>query len=124
MAGVEDEGLTVRHGGEVLQHQPELSPVGEDLTVTAVGDELLGELRHPGVQVVQQHVQDGGSVSRPGSERGNEYQSSTVFQYISLPCRDLVNGNGVKRLVRHEPVHVDMPELSQLPSELLGQDGV
>ena len=75
VAGVEDEGLTVRHGGEVLQHQPELSPVGEDLTVTAVGDELLGELRHPGVQVVQQHVQDGGSVSRPGSERVNECQN-------------------------------------------------
>ena len=72
MAGVEDESLTVRHGGEVEQHQPELGPVGEDLAVTAVGDELLGELRHPGVQVVEQHVQDGGSVSRPGADRERE----------------------------------------------------
>ena len=58
MAGVEDESLTVRHGGEILQHQTELGPVGEDLPVAAVGDELLGELRHPGVQVVQQHVDE------------------------------------------------------------------
>ena len=38
MAGVEDESLAVRHGGEVVQHQPELGPVGEDLPVAAVGD--------------------------------------------------------------------------------------
>ena len=41
-----------------------------------------------------------------------------------LPCRDLVNGNGVERFLRSEPVHVDVAELSQLPSKLLSQDGV
>ena len=30
----------------------------------------------------------------------------------------------MKRFLRHEPVHVDMAELSQLPGELLRQDGV
>ena len=72
VAGVEDESLTVRHGGEILQHQAELGPVGEDLPVAAVGDELLGELRHPGVQVVQQHVDDGGGVTRPHRENNIE----------------------------------------------------
>ena len=68
MAGVKDESLTVRHGGEVVQDQSELGPVGEDLPVAAVGDELLRELGHPGVQVVQQHVDNGGSVARPDTQ--------------------------------------------------------
>ena len=72
------------------------------LAVATVGDELLRELRHPGVQVVEQHVDDGGRLSGP---RGN-----------------LVDGNGVERKVGHEPVHVDVPELSQLGRELLSQD--
>ena len=64
MARVEDEGLAVSHGGEIVEDQPELGPVGQHLPVTAVGDELLGELGHSGVQVVQQHVDDGRSVTR------------------------------------------------------------
>ena len=53
VAGVEDERLAVRHSGEVVEDQPELGPVGEDLSVTSVSDKLLRELRHSRVQVVQ-----------------------------------------------------------------------
>ena len=58
------------------------------------------------------------------TERGNKYQLFQQWEncQFSLPCRDLVNRNGVKRLLRHEPVHVDVAELSQLGGELLGQD--
>ena len=34
MAGVEDEGLGVGHGGEVVNHQSELGPVGQHLAET------------------------------------------------------------------------------------------
>ena len=34
------------HGCQIVENNPELRPVGEDLTVAAVGDQLLRELSH------------------------------------------------------------------------------
>ena len=59
MPGVHDQRLLVRHGGEVLHHQPVLGPVLENGTVATVDDELVRMLGHPLVQVVLDHGHDG-----------------------------------------------------------------
>ena len=49
------------HGTPGTAH---LGPVGEDLAVAAVGDQLLRELRHAVVQVVHDHQDDGDRLAR------------------------------------------------------------
>ena len=56
------------HSGQVVDADPELGPVGEDLAVAAVGDELLRELGHLLVQVVQDHVDDGSALLSLGGD--------------------------------------------------------
>ena len=44
VAGVEDEGLVLLHNGQVVHEKPELSPVGQHLTITTIGYQLLRKL--------------------------------------------------------------------------------
>jgi hypothetical protein len=44
VAGVEDEGLILLHDGQVVHKKPELSPVGQHLTIATIGHQLLREL--------------------------------------------------------------------------------
>ena len=94
MAAVHDQGLLVRHGGEILHGKPVLGPVLEDGSVSAVDDELVRMLGHPLVQVVLDHGHDGGRLAGPG--------------------RILVNGPGIHLIGRPVAVHVDAAILPEL----------
>ena len=46
VAGVEDEGLVLLHDGQVVHEKPELSPVGQHLTIATIGHQLLRKLEY------------------------------------------------------------------------------
>ena len=94
---VHDEGLLLRHFAQIAHHEAVLCPVLEDGAVSAVGDEFLRMLRDGRVQVVLDHQHDGRRLGRP--------------------CGVMVDGPGVHRVIRHEPIHVDAAKVLQLLGE-------
>ena len=66
MAGVHDQGLVFFHLAQILHGQTVLRPVLEHRPVAAVGDELLGVLRHGRVEVVLDHQHDRGGLAALG----------------------------------------------------------
>ena len=74
-----------------------LSPIGEDSPIGAVGDELLGELSDPRVQVIQDHVGH-----RPS---------------LHCPPRDQVQGQGLQGHSRQVVKRIDVTVLIELFSE-------
>ena len=44
MSGIQGERLIFAHSSQIIHHQPELSPVAEDLTVTTVCHQLVRKL--------------------------------------------------------------------------------
>ena len=101
MAGVHDEGLLLRHCGEIFHRQTVLGPVLEDGSVAAVGDELVRMLGHSRVQIVLYHCHDRGS--------------------LGASCRILVYRAGVHRIVRTQAVHIDAAVFAEFTGELRGE---
>ena len=104
VAAVHDERLLLGHFAQVAHHEAVLRPVLEDGAVAPIRDELLGMLGHGRIQVVLDHQHDGRSL------RG--------LRWV------VVDGSGVHRVVRHEPVHVDAAIGAELFGELQGQRGM
>ena len=98
MAGVHDEGLLLRHCGEIFHRQTVLGPVLEDGSVAAVGDELVRMLGHSRVQIVLDHCHYGGG----------------LFAF----CRVFSDWPGVHRIVRTQAVHIDAAVIPEFTGEL------
>ena len=64
--------------------QTDLGPVGEDLAIATICDQLLGELSHTGIQVVHHHVHDGCCLSGPGWVLVNRVGPDTHKPVITL----------------------------------------
>ena len=101
MAGVHDEGLLLRHCGEIFHRQTVLGPVLEDGSVAAVGDELVRMLGHSRVQIVLDHCHNRGS--------------------LSAFCRVFSDWPGVHRIVRTQAVHIDAAVFAEFTGELRGK---
>ena len=101
MAGVHDEGLLLRHCGEIFHRQTVLGPVLEDGSVAAVGDELVRMLGHSRVQIVLDHCHYGGG----------------LFAF----CRVFSDWPGVHRIVRTQAVHIDAAVFAEFPCEFRGE---
>ena len=104
MAGVHDEGLLLRHCGEIFHSQAVLGPVLEDGSVAAVGDELVRMLRHSRVQIVLDHCHYGGG----------------LFAF----CRVFSDWPGVHRIVRTQAVHIYAAVFAEFTGELRGECAV
>jgi hypothetical protein len=38
------------HGGQIMENNPELCPIGQDLTISTIGNQLLWELGYPAIK--------------------------------------------------------------------------
>jgi hypothetical protein len=64
MPRLHNQCLLLGHPRQILQSQPVLRPVLKHRSVSPVGDQLVGELCHVGVEVVHDVVDYGGSLLR------------------------------------------------------------
>jgi len=101
---VHHQRLAVGHLRQVLHRQAVLRPVLEHGAVAAVGDQLVGMLRHGLVQVVLDH------------QHHSRGLAAAAGIFVDRPRIHLVVGT--------QAVHVDAPVFAQLLGKLPGQRGV
>ena len=104
MSRVHYQGLTLGHLRQVLHRQAVLRPVLEHGTVAAISDKFVRMLGHARVQIVLYHQHYGRSLPTLG--------------------RVLLDGAGVHRIMRAQPIHVYAAIAAQLLGKFRSQDGV
>ena len=104
MPGIHDQGLIFSHFRKILHRKAVLRPVLEHGAVAAVGDQLVGMLGDPRVEVVLNHQHDG----RRLPAAGGIFADRTRMHLV----------------VGTQAVHIDTAVAAQLLGELLRQHGV
>lgn len=98
---IHHQRLIVGHLGQILHRKQILRPVLEHGTVTAVGNQLVGMLRHSLVQVVLDH----------------HHNRSGLTRLVGI----LLDRTGIHLIIGTETIHIDTTVLVQLLGELAGQ---
>src|SRR5581483_893549 len=102
MTTIEGQCLLIAHCGQILHGEQVLCPVLEHCSVSSVSDELMRMLRHGVIEIVAEHVHDGGSLQ--------------TFMRI------LADRPGINFIIRPEAVYVNASVFFQLFSKFFSEN--